>query len=164
MLLFINLKMNGTMVVHISSEKDMRYCPIDICPPRRKNNVLSVFVRSMAPEKVSNGSRIGWVDAPGRLLYTDTPPKKWLRPKRISKWSTFTTRMEKVLIFSTFRDPSARIPPPPPGGGPLFEWGSDQRGSFSTSTEPILDFLDTKSNATDALDTNLALFLRHPVE
>ena len=36
-----------------------------------------------------------------------------------------------------------------------------QRGSFATTNEPILDFLDTKSIATDALDTNLALFLRH---
>ena len=38
------------------------------------------------------------------------------------------------------------------------------RDSFTTSNEPILDFLDTKSIATDALDTNLALFLRHLAE
>ena len=52
--------------------------------------------------------------------------------------------------------------------GPLFErlvYNVPTQGdSFTTSNEPILDFLDTKSIATDALDTNLALFLRHLAE
>ena len=49
--------------------------------------------------------------------------------------------------------------------GPLFERlvynVPTQRDSFTTSNEPILEFLDTKSIATDVLDTNLTLFLRH---
>ena len=42
--------------------------------------------------------------------------------------------------------------------------GPTSRDSFEAWNEPILDFLDTKSIATDALETNLALFLRHLAE
>ena len=38
------------------------------------------------------------------------------------------------------------------------------RDSFEASNEPILDFLDTISDAIDVLDTNLALLLRHLTE
>ena len=38
------------------------------------------------------------------------------------------------------------------------------RDSFEASNELILDFLDTISDATDVLDTNLALLLRDLAE
>ena len=38
------------------------------------------------------------------------------------------------------------------------------RDSFEACTEPILDFLDTNSDATDVLDTNLALLFQHLAE
>ena len=55
------------------------------------------------------------------------------------------------------------------GVGPLFGLGlghflfdvPTSRDSFRVCNEPILDLLDTNSDATDVLDTNLALLLRH---
>ena len=52
------------------------------------------------------------------------------------------------------------------------QWGRDHfsddvptlRDSFEASNKPILDFLDTISDATGVLDTNLVLLLRHLAE
>ena len=119
-----------------------------------KNNSTSVFFRSVASEKMSNRSKNGSLDSENEYFLARAPKRSVTEVDfryyvDIYK-ANYVDLLRETCTFDSRSTSEAS------------HFGTrDKQWSFSESNEPILEFLDIFSDATDTTNTLVTLFLRH---